>query len=65
VKLGLPLLKAFTFLFPKQCNAFGFAINKPRLPEDLQPWLQMADGKPAIRSEWFKERYGAFLGPGY
>jgi SAM-dependent methyltransferase len=56
--LGLPLLKVFFWLFPKQSNNFAALVIKPRMPEDLQPWLELQDGQPALKRDWLAHRYG-------
>jgi SAM-dependent methyltransferase len=39
--LGLvdPVLRLLTRVFKKQCNSFAMVALKPRIPEDLWPWL--------------------------
>ncbi len=32
-------------VLPSQANLFAFAIEKPQLPRDLQPWLRLEDGR--------------------
>ncbi len=56
--LALPFLKIFTLLFPKQGNNFAFAAFKPRIPEDLHPWITERDGKITVNKAWLDERYG-------
>ena len=44
-RLARPLVAAITRVLPSQANLFAFVIEKPRLPEDLQPWMQLEDGE--------------------
>jgi SAM-dependent methyltransferase len=39
VRLTKPLVKAFTGIFRKQRNTLAMVALKPRLPQDLWPWL--------------------------
>jgi SAM-dependent methyltransferase len=41
--LAMPL-KLLTWALPSQGNCFGFWVTKPKFPDDLQPWLTVADG---------------------
>jgi SAM-dependent methyltransferase len=41
--LELPL-RALTRITPSQGNCFGFWIDKPSYPTDLQPWLEVTNG---------------------
>ena len=40
-----PVVSVVTKILPGQANLFAFAIEKPRLPEDLQPWMSLRDGQ--------------------
>lgn len=53
----LPFLRGFAFLFPRQCNNFAFAVEKPDLPSGLLPWLSLSEGKPTINLRWVASRY--------
>jgi ubiquinone/menaquinone biosynthesis C-methylase UbiE len=44
-------------LFPGQANLFAFAVEKPELPRDLQPWLRLEDGEPVPDREWLSRRF--------
>jgi hypothetical protein len=39
-RLALPALRLLTRVAPGQANLFAFAVVKPELPRDLQPWLR-------------------------
>ena len=43
LRLARPVVTWITRVLPRQANLFAFVIEKPRLPDDLQPWMQ-ADG---------------------
>lgn len=45
LRIAAPAVTAVTRALPRQANLFAFAIEKPRLPEDLQPWMRVADGE--------------------
>jgi SAM-dependent methyltransferase len=51
-----PSARALVRLFPSQANLFGFAILKPRVPGDLQPWLRDTDDGPAPDRAWIQRR---------
>jgi hypothetical protein len=59
-RLVIPVLRLATRLFPKLGNGFAFAVEKPVLPRDVQPWLRVAEGRPAIDPAWVRQRYGEF-----
>jgi hypothetical protein len=40
-----PALGLFTRIFKKQCNSFGMVALKPRIPDDLWPWLTVDAGR--------------------
>jgi len=40
-----PALGLVVRVLPGQANLFAFAIEKPQLPRDLQPWLRLEDGR--------------------
>jgi ubiquinone/menaquinone biosynthesis C-methylase UbiE len=43
LRAARPLGGALARLLPRQANLFAFVIEKPRLPDDLQPWMAAAD----------------------
>lgn len=43
LRAAAPAVTGVTRLLPRQANLFAFAIEKPRLPDDLQPWMASAD----------------------
>jgi len=52
-----PVYKIFSLLFPKQQNLFAFYVNKPLIPNDLYPWINMNHGEFKFNYEWAKEIY--------
>ena len=34
-------MAGITRVLPRQANLFAFVIEKPRLPDDLQPWMRV------------------------
>lgn len=57
--MAFPVLRVFTWIFPGQSNNFGFAVLKPRIPADLQPWIQRRDGQMKLDRAWMAQRYGS------
>ena len=45
LRLAGPVVSGVTRVLPRQANLFAFAIEKPRLPADLQPWMRVDDGE--------------------
>ena len=41
LRLARPVVTGITRVLPRQANLFAFAIEKPRLPADLQPWMRL------------------------
>ena len=58
LRLAAPAVTGLTRVLPRQANLFAFAIEKPRLPDDLQPWMRVDDGElqpdPAVVGERFE-----------
>jgi SAM-dependent methyltransferase len=57
VRLGMPVFKLVFTVFPKQANGFAFAVEKPRIPAELHPWLQLQNGEIAVNDAWIEARY--------
>jgi SAM-dependent methyltransferase len=57
VQVSEPILRGVTRLFKKQCNSFAMVALKPRLPEDLWPWLTMANGEVVFNRAYARERF--------
>ena len=45
LRLAAPVVAGVTRVLPSQANLFAFAIEKPRLPDDLQPWMRVEEGE--------------------
>ncbi len=57
VCLSLPILKIFSALLPKQSNNFAALILKPRLPQDLHPWLLWEESQLKLNHTWLTTTY--------
>jgi SAM-dependent methyltransferase len=55
-RLAMPALRLVTRIAPGQANLFAFAVVKPELPRDLQPWLQLGDEGPEP-DDHFRSRF--------
>ena len=51
-----PVVRSLVRLVPSQANLFAFAVLKPQLPRDLQPWMRLGDEGPAPDEEWIRAR---------
>jgi ubiquinone/menaquinone biosynthesis C-methylase UbiE len=54
-----PAARLLARILPRQGNLLAFAILKPELPRDLQPWLQLEDAGPAPNAAWIRRRLGS------
>ena len=65
IKATDPLLRGLTRVFKKQCNTMAMVALKPRVPQDLWPWLKLEDDGIAFAREYagqhFKEIEGSRL----
>jgi ubiquinone/menaquinone biosynthesis C-methylase UbiE len=59
LRAATPFVSAITRVLPRQANLFAFAIEKPRVPADLQPWMRLDDGELRPDPEVVERRYGA------
>jgi SAM-dependent methyltransferase len=59
----LPVLKALSVVLPAFCNNFGFLVLKPRIPDDLFPWLVAPGGHVSLNREWLRGRYQKSVPP--
>lgn len=57
LRLLEPAAALLTRLVPSQSNLFAFAVLKPELPRELQPWLELVDGVPEPDEAWIRARY--------
>jgi SAM-dependent methyltransferase len=64
IRLADPLLRGFTRIFKKQCNTLAMIALKPRLPEDLWPWLELHNGKVVFNPEYADRHFKDIEGSG-
>ncbi|MCP5518291.1 MAG: methyltransferase domain-containing protein [Verrucomicrobiales bacterium] len=57
LKLFLPVIRALTTVFPRQCNNFAFAAEKDHSAANLHPWLKLRDGETVIDADWVGRHY--------
>jgi hypothetical protein len=57
LRLARPVVTGITRVLPGQANLFAFAIEKPRLPDDLQPWMRVDGGQVLPDPEAVGRRY--------
>jgi len=59
LKFARPFYKIFVKFFPKQQNLFAFYIEKPKVPDNLFPWLVFDENERVIRfkKEWGDQKY--------
>lgn len=54
-----PVARTVARFVPSQANLFAFAILKPKLPRDLQPWLRPGENGPVPDEAWIRARLGS------
>ena len=59
LRLVRPVVSGITRVLPRQANLFAFAIEKPRLPADLQPWMRIEDDELRPDPDVVGRRYGS------
>ena len=59
LRAAAPFVSAITRVLPRQANLFAFVIEKPRVPDDLQPWMRLEDGVLRPDPDMVERRYGA------
>ena len=59
LRLVRPVVSGITRVLPRQANLFAFAIEKPRLPADLQPWMRIEDDDLRPDPDVVGRRYGS------
>jgi SAM-dependent methyltransferase len=55
-RIAEPALGLVTRIFPGQANLFAFCVLKPALPQDLQPWMRLAEEGPVPDEAWIRAR---------
>ena len=51
-----PVVRGLVRVAPSQANLFAFAVLKPQLPRDLQPWIRLGDEGPAPDEAYIRSR---------
>jgi SAM-dependent methyltransferase len=64
IKATDPILQALTRVFKKQCNTMAMVALKPRVPEDLWPWLKAENGAVSFAREYAGEHFKDIEGSG-
>ena len=59
LRLARPIVAVITRMVPRQSNLFGFVIEKPRIPADLQSWMRVEDGELLPDRKVVERRYGS------
>ncbi len=54
-----PPLRLVVKACPSQANLLAFAVVKPELPRDLQPWLRLENGTPVPDEGWLRRTIAA------
>jgi hypothetical protein len=59
LKFAHPFYQTFAKIFPKQQNLFAFYIKKPKIPDNLFPWLTFDENKKVMEfnKEWGDMKY--------
>ena len=58
LRLPRPFIKLGMRAFPRLGNLFAFAVLKPRLPEELHPWVLQQNGSFTLNRPWVEQRFG-------
>jgi SAM-dependent methyltransferase len=56
LRVALPVLSLLVRAFPSQANLFAFAVLKPRVPDELFPWLRSDNGRIEPDERWIRRR---------
>lgn len=52
--LAYPIYRAISFIIPALCTNLAFVVLKPRIPEDLHPWVKHDDGRLVPNIDWMQ-----------
>jgi SAM-dependent methyltransferase len=55
--VALPVLRVAGAIYPRIANNFAALVLKPRVPEELFPWIQARGSGVGLRPEWLRARY--------
>jgi SAM-dependent methyltransferase len=64
IRVADPFLRGFTRVFKKQCNTLAMVALKPRIPEDLWPWLTLESGSVVFNREYGRQHFKEIVGSG-
>jgi SAM-dependent methyltransferase len=64
IRVADPLLRGMTRVFKRQCNTLAMVALKPRIPEDLWPWLTVEDGQIVFNRRYADRHYKEIEGSG-
>jgi SAM-dependent methyltransferase len=64
IKATDPIVRGMTRVFKKQCNTMAMVALKPRVPDDLWPWLKVDNGEVAFAREYAGEHFKDIEGSG-
>src|SRR5215211_480663 len=64
IKTADPVLRGVTRVFKKQCNTMAMVALKPRIPEDLWPWLKVDNSGIAFAREYAGQHFKEIEGSG-
>jgi len=64
IKAADPVLRGLTRAFKKQRNTMAMVALKPRIPEDLWPWLKVDNGGIAFEREYAGQHFKEIEGSG-
>lgn len=58
VTIAMPFYKILVTIFKRQQNLFACKIEKPKLPDDLYPWLMYGEGQNIqYNRQWAERKY--------
>ena len=58
-----PMIPLFSLALPRQCNNFAFVVSRPKLPDDLHPWLTQVNGDVRVDKDWIARHYRSDIPP--
>jgi len=64
IKATDPVLRGLTRVFKKQRNTLAMVALKPRVPQDLWPWLKVEDGGVAFARDYAGQHFKEIEGSG-
>jgi SAM-dependent methyltransferase len=59
VRMADPILRGLTRVFKKQCNTLAMIAVKPRIPDNLWPWLKAEKGRIVFDREYAGRHFKA------